>query len=468
MIVKCGISLMLFLFFKLKTRQALYILMFCFAFSAKGQKQPHFSPPSLSQSNSVQFIKLQKQLKSSHTKKGLELYYRLAAISLSKNEAIANVYVDLQIQNAAIIDQIETRKEVTLVNLTKIYLETKRFVEAKKVVESAIRKYKLAADYRFECDIRNGDFKSALNNYSECKSIEEALLNEKKTGQIADLGEPYKTANKERQILIQRADLAQRDLYRQNRNAQLFGIITCAMALLITGYLFFNQQKLRNRQFKKESELENAWLKIEAQNRLQEHRFRISRDLHNTIGAQLAFIISSIDNLKYGFDITDQKLNEKLTSISNFTTATIYELRGTIWAMNKTEITFEDLQCRLSNYIDKVQAFDRKIDFSFQVDKNVDLKRKFSAMEGVNIQKVIKEAIHNSLKHSNSKTIEVKVEKSLEYLKFTISDVGSGFDLNTVKMGNGLLNMQKRIHEIGGEFEMVSAQSQGTTINFVL
>ena len=371
----------------------------------------------------------------------------------------------------------ESRKGVTLVNLGKIYLETRRFNEAKKVLDSAMRntlkygtrKYQLEAYYRFhELDVKKGDYKSALNNYIEYKSIEDSLLNETKTRQIAEMGERYKTADKERQILIHRADLAERDLTIQKRNSQLFGMIAFAVVLSFIGYLFYNQQKLRNQQLQKESELKDALLKIETQNRLQEQRLRISRDLHDNIGAQLAFIISSIDNLKYGFDITDQKLNDKLTSISNFTTETIYELRDTIWAMNKTEITFDDLQSRLSNYIDKAHVFEGKINFSFQVDEDVDLKRKFNSMEGVNIHRVIQEAIHNSLKHSSSKNIEVKVEKFLEHLKFTISDDGQGFDITTVEKGNGFLNMQKRIQEIGGKFEIESFLNQGTKISFVI
>lgn len=371
----------------------------------------------------------------------------------------------------------ESRKGVTLVNLGKIYLETKRFNEAKKVLDSAMRntlkygtrKYQLEAYYRFhELDVKKGDYKSALNNYIEYKSIEDSLLNETKTRQIAEMGERYKTADKERQILIHRADLAERDLTIQKRNSQLFGMIAFAVVLSFIGYLFYNQQKLRNQQLQKESELKDALLKIETQNRLQEQRLRISRDLHDNIGAQLAFIISSIDNIKYGFDINDQKLNDKLTSISNFTTETIYELRDTIWAMNKTEISFEDLYARLSNYIDKAHLFEGKINFSFQVDEDVDLKRKFNSMEGVNIHRVIQEAIHNSLKHSNSKNIEVKVEKFLEHLKFIISDDGQGFDNTTVEKGNGLLNMQKRIHEIGGKLEIESSPNQGTKITFVI
>ncbi|HCY83071.1 MAG TPA: two-component sensor histidine kinase, partial [Xanthomarina gelatinilytica] len=103
---------------------------------------------------------------------------------------------------------------------------------------------------------------------------------------------------------------------------------------------------------KKETELKEALIKIETQNKLQDQRLRISRDLHDNIGAQLTFIISSLDNLKYGFKLPDN-LNDKLKYISEFTSSTIYELRDTIWAMNKSEISFEDLQSRISNFIEK-------------------------------------------------------------------------------------------------------------------
>ena len=105
----------------------------------------------------------------------------------------------------------ESRKGVTLVNLGKIYLETKRYNEAKKILDSAMqntlkygtRKYQLEAHYRFhELDVKKGDYKSALNHYIDYKGIEDSLLNETKTKQIAEMGERYKTADKEREILI--------------------------------------------------------------------------------------------------------------------------------------------------------------------------------------------------------------------------------------------------------------------------
>ncbi len=371
----------------------------------------------------------------------------------------------------------EENKGVTLVNLGKIYLETNRYQEAKKILDSAMqntlkygtRKFQLEAFYRFhELDVKKGDYKSALQNYIDYKSIEDSLLNETKTKQIAEVSERYKTADKEREILIQRADLAEKNLTIQKQNLQVLGLLALAIVLSLIGFLFYNQQKLKNKQLHKENELKDALIKIETQSKLQEQRLRISRDLHDNIGAQLAFIISSIDNLKYGFNIQDEKLTKKLDGISDFTSSTIYELRDTIWAMNKSEITFEDLQSRISNYIDKAHVFEDKINFSFNVADDVDVTRKFTSVEGMNIHRVIQEAIHNSLKHANPTQIQVDVSKKLHNLQFVVSDDGNGFNMKNVPQGNGLTNMNKRIQEIGGELSIDSKENTGTKVIILL
>ena len=371
----------------------------------------------------------------------------------------------------------EDRKGVTLVNLGKIYLETNRFNEAKKILDSALRntihygtrKYELEAYYRFhELDVKKGNYKGALENYVKYKSIEDSLLNETKIRQIAEIGERYKTAEKERQISVQRAELAEQGLTIQKRNYQLYTVLGFALILGLVGYIFYNQQKLRNKQLRKENELKDALLKIETQNKLQEQRLRISRDLHDNIGAQLTFIISSIDNLKYGFKIIDKKLTNKLESISSFASSTIYELRDTIWAMNKNEISFEDLQSRISNYIEHAHLSDEKIDFTFHIDENVDLGKTFSSVVGMNIYRIIQEAIHNSLKHSKATEIRVEVEQSEGHLKFEICDNGNGFDQSKVELGNGLGNMKKRAHEISMNFEIRSKLNEGTYVSIQL
>ncbi len=375
------------------------------------------------------------------------------------------------------IPGFEDRKGVTLVNLGKIYLETNRFKEARKILDSSLqntlqygtRKYRFEAYYRYhELDVKMGNYKSALNNYIKYKSLEDSLLNETKIREIAEIGERYKTAEKERQISIQRAELAEQDLTIQQRNYQLYAVMGFALILGLLGYIFYNQQKLKNRQLRKENELKDALLKIETQNKLQEQRLRISRDLHDNIGAQLTFIISSLDNLKYGFDIEDENLTHKLENISGFASSTIYELRDTIWAMNKSEISFEDLQSRISNYIDKAHLLEDKTSFSFAIDEKVNLNRTFTSVEGMNIYRIIQEAIHNSLKYSRATEIKVEVKQGHNYLKFDIMDNGIGFEFSKVELGNGLSNMKKRAHEIDAKIDIHSKTIGGTTVSVQL
>lgn len=314
-----------------------------------------------------------------------------------------------------------------------------------------------------------------LGSYDEARKqkqiyikLKDSIFSEKNAQKIADLEVKYETEKKEKEILIQRAELAEQDLVIQKRNYQLYGLTFITLILGLIGFLFYNQQKLKNQQLQKENELKDALIKIETQNKLQEQRLRISRDLHDNIGAQLTFIISSIDNLKYGFDIKDQKLTHKLETISDFTSGTIYELRDTIWAMNKNEITFEDLQTRISNYIDKAHLYDSNIQFSFNVDNSVDTTKTFTSVEGMNIHRVIQEAIHNSLKYADASQIKVEVSKVVSNLVFKILDNGKGFDLSSIKRGNGLTNMEKRASEINGVLKIDTSFGKGTSINLII
>jgi signal transduction histidine kinase len=244
----------------------------------------------------------------------------------------------------------------------------------------------------------------------------------------------------------------------------MYGGFGLALILGLLGYLFYNQQKLKNRQLQKEGELKSALAAIETQNKLQEQRLRISRDLHDNIGAQLTFIISSIDNLKYGFKDIGEKLSTRLSGISSFTGNTIYELRDTIWAMNKSNISFEDLQARISNFIDKANISSDSMKFSFTMDSEVNAEFSLTSVQGMNIYRVIQEAVNNAVKYSEAENISVNVSEENNYYRIQIIDDGKGFNISEVGDGNGLNNMKKRSRDINATLEIDSELNKGTSI----
>lgn len=313
-----------------------------------------------------------------------------------------------------------------------------------------------------------GDFKKAYGYYEQYASGKDLLFEDTKTQLIFDLDKKYETEKKENEILAQRAHIAEKELDITQKNTQIIGLSILALVISVLGYLIYKQQKLKNIQLQKEAELKEALIKIEVQNSLQEQRLTISRDLHDNIGAQLTFIISSIENLQYGFKITNEKLTNKLTSISSFTKETIYELRDTIWAMNKDEISLEDLQIRTTNFIEKAAIASEGMEFKFDVDPELNKDTTFTSVQGMNIYRIIQEAINNALKYAEAKHITVAFSKVDERIKIVVSDDGKGFDVNNVGTGNGLNNMRKRAWDIQADLSIESDANTGSQIVLTL
>lgn len=309
--------------------------------------------------------------------------------------------------------------------------------------------------------------KEALKAQQQYLDLYKELMNEKKEAALAEFQIVHETEKKEKIIAQNRIQLLEKEREVQSRNNTIIGVSLGALFIALTGFLIYRQQRLKNRQQAQEHELKTAIAQIETQNKLQEQRLGISRDLHDNIGAQLTFIISSVDNLRYAFDLKDTKLEKKLNSINDFTKDTIVELRDTIWAMNHAEISLEDLRVRIFNFIEKAKDVREGIDFNFYIDRELKELR-FSSVAGMNIYRSIQEAVNNAIKYATASRIGIFIEQETDALRIRIEDDGVGFSPESVANGNGLHNMSKRIRDIGGSFALTSQNGQGTHIMIVI
>lgn len=362
-------------------------------------------------------------------------------------------------------------------NIAQILLETQDYDLAKKYIDSAYtfsKKNKISEDYltSLENYIAYNEelekYKLANQYYKTYHNASDSIRQESNLQQLHEAETKYQTEKKEKEILIQRAQLAESRLKIERKNQAIIAVIGLALLGGLIGFQFYRIQKIRNKQLEKENRLKDALIQIETQNKLQEQRLRISRDLHDNIGSQLTFIISSIDNLKYLWGKDSPEVSKRLEDISYFTRNTISELRDTIWAMNKESISVGDLKIRISNFIENARLATRGIDFSFETDENIEDEHSFSALEGINLYRVIQESVNNSIKHASPTEIRVKFERSEKRFLIEISDNGTGILEDTMKTGNGIHNMHKRIAEIGGEFHIAPNRKKGTLVRIHL
>jgi signal transduction histidine kinase len=350
-------------------------------------------------------------------------------------------------------------------NIALVYLENKKYGKAKEFIDRAYaqsKKAKAVSTILNMLDTYKNYYESTGNLAEANKKIKEFYTlrdSIQKASNIKDLNEletKYQTAKKEKLIL-------EKDTENKRKTTWLVLVSLFSLFIASVGFLIYKQQKLKNKQQKQEFQLKSAIAKIETQNKLQEQRLQISRDLHDNIGSQLTFIISSVDNIKYAFEIQNSKLDNKLSSISNFAKSTIIELRDTIWAMNNSEITFEDLQTRIHNFVEKAKEAKHDIEFKFTIEESL-LGAKFTSIEGMNIYRTIQEAVNNSIKYADARNISIDIKHQKNDIIMVISDDGKGFDDSKIEMGNGINNMRKRIADSNATIKIKTKPNEGTEI----
>lgn len=310
---------------------------------------------------------------------------------------------------------------------------------------------KIATSYK-ELD----DYKKAYQYNSIYQSLKDSTLNANTNSRVAELQIEFETEKKEKEIAEQKLEI---------KNKNIFNIVLTSSLILLSllSLGIYKYQRTKRRQLRTEIALKEELSKTKTQNKLQEQRLHISRDLHDNIGSQLTFIISSIYNLKFLTKSSDNKLKTKLTSINNFAANTISQLRDTIWAMNKNEITFEDFYGRILGLIEKAKL--AKGDIKYNLKNDVKSNIVFSSVVGINIFRVVQESVNNTLKYADASRINIYLSEDSNNLDISIKDNGKGFDIHTIEFGNGLNNMQHRIEEINGEINISSEKDKGTSIH---
>lgn len=306
-----------------------------------------------------------------------------------------------------------------------------------------------------------GDQGSALEYYKLATHYNDSLVNTETNKSIAELEIRYETEKKEKELAQQEVILAENAIKLKRRNEWIMGLVVVLLFILLAAWFIYQQQRLKQAKLIEENRLKDEIAKIQLVSELQEERLRISRDLHDNIGSQLTFIISSLDNLNFLLKKGERNVGERIEKINSFTRDTIAQFRDTIWAMNKEGITIEDIQSRTLNAITKARETGTIPDVRFEV--NVDKDYAFNGTQGINLFRIIQEALNNAIKYARAAEIVVQFDDDNELIT-SIMDNGIGFDASNKGLGNGLSNMRRRAQELNGSVEIESVLGEGTKV----
>ncbi len=225
-----------------------------------------------------------------------------------------------------------------------------------------------------------------------------------------------------------------------------FILLCIALSIIGIVYLvrFITKQKLA--QELKKAELKQTILK---------ERERISRDLHDHLGAYAAAIKNNVVQLQkqHGDDQSLLQLKENADEM-------VQSLRETIWALQHEQISITSLSDRFKQLINKIAP--NYPDKQIHLIEKIETPLLLSPNEGIQLLRMMQEALTNALRHAAASEIDIIIQSDTN-LTVSITDNGQGFDIHTQTSGYGIHNMRERAAEAGFQLMIKSAPKQGGT-----
>ena len=216
----------------------------------------------------------------------------------------------------------------------------------------------------------------------------------------------------------------------------------------IVGLLYYIVKNHYDRKLeKKNAQIREKELIIEAQIALENERTRIATDMHDDLGSGLT-MIKYLSDKAAGLVENEETIGliQKITTYSNTLVQNMSEI---IWAMNTRFDSSSDLIAYMRRYVAEfLEEHNTPLKF---LDQSLDDHFAINGIKRRSIFLAIKESLHNSIKHSKASAIEFTIFKDERSLRIDLHEIGGiGFNFeNSVNNGNGLYNIKKRMDEVG-------------------
>jgi signal transduction histidine kinase len=292
-------------------------------------------------------------------------------------------------------------------------------------------------------------FDLALDLKNREMALKDSLYNVNRTLIQEEMDVRYESELRERELVEQ-------ELKITKRNNQLYISFALLALALITFFGIYRRQRLKQELLSKEMILKEKQAQQEMQEKIQSERLRLSRDLHDSLGAELTLISSTADSEAYVRQDESKKGYEQIGEISRNASNI---LRDTIWAIRKDTLDVEEFVGKLMQFIHRRQGT-LNIQFDNQIKEEVEL----TPSQSLNLFRVCQECIHNTIKHAKAQVMKIEMRTNNGQIEIDLTDDGVGMGTK-YSDGYGLNNMRERIAEIGDTIVFESEPGHGTRVS---
>lgn len=305
--------------------------------------------------------------------------------------------------------------------------------------------YPLKARYFKE----TGDYKKSIKYQELAASIKDSIMAHAQNLEYQKMGIRYEFDQKSREDSLkyqlnlseQRSATA---TYKSRMYLMLFiGVLVLFLAIIMMSWLRITQR-------------------VKRRNELERVRLEIAGDLHDDVGSTISSIqiISSMMETQNG---SDTKVKEAAQNINRLSNKVAEGIREVVWSLNPENDSLDAIVSQLHKItLDTLNMSGIPVTFLKEFD---DPKKRVSPQFRKDFMLIFKEAINNARKYSQATQMDIRIVQDNEVLKLDLKDYGCGFDSQTIKMGHGLYNMERRAKNLNGQLKVESHIGLGTTIH---
>lgn len=299
-----------------------------------------------------------------------------------------------------------------------------------------------------------GAYKTSAEYFQKYEELYEKSLSDNNKKRVNELNTKYQTEKKERQI-------AQQELKILKQQSNIFyTLLGAALLVSVLGGIFIyhrNAQKLKLRQVHQEKEIAilNSFILGE-----ERERNRISRDLHDSVAAQLGAAKMGLQSIPF---LTEERRNDQLEKTARL----IGNLHGDIRriAHNLLPVTLEKegLVSALFEFVGEINQLgilEIKINNQLSADFRIPKRNELV------LYRIIQELVNNVIQHAGATEAAIGLSETGQQLTISVSDNGIGFTSH--QENQGLYSIRERSSTIGGTFSIKSQEKRGSVATLII
>jgi len=221
------------------------------------------------------------------------------------------------------------------------------------------------------------------------------------------------------------------------------------VAIVIWTVSFYNKRKFNR-------ELQELMIK----QTIQTERERISRDLHDNLGAQANAIFYGTEQLKKQNGHEPGLVDDLHDTAGDMLTV----LRETLWAMRITQVEAAELWLRILNFAKKMGPYYSRLKIEIN---GTPPRLSLNASMALNLVLIVQEAITNAIRHADASIITISSYNGEKSWQIEIADDGKGFDPESAgkkRESYGIENMKERANQSGIAFRINTLPRHGTKV----